>query len=80
VPYLAILLAVFGISFPAGDPSPKRPTMPRGCFSKMLWSADDQDRPCVWITQVEEDGSFRAAVSNAGGDVHYRVAVGNPAD
>jgi hypothetical protein len=80
VHYLAILLAAFGISFSAGLPSPERPEMNRACFSKRLWSGDDQNRPCVRILRVEEDGSFQAAVDNADGNRRSTVSVSNPSD
>ena len=72
---LAILLAALGLAAPhphtAQDPV---------CFSKPLWSAREELRPCVRITQVHEDGSFEASVGNAGGSQRYRVSVGNRAD
>jgi hypothetical protein len=77
---LAILLAALGLSTPAAETATHRATASRSCFSKKLWSTDDQNRPCVRVLRVEEDGSFRAAVSNASGNRRFTVSVGNRAD
>jgi hypothetical protein len=72
---LAILLAALGLAAPHPH-SAQEPA----CFSKHLWSAREELRPCVRITQVHEDGSFEASVGDARGDQRYRVSVGNRAN
>jgi hypothetical protein len=50
---------------------------PRVCRSAKTWGpAPDRFRPCVRITNVEEDGSFGYAVSDADGTVRYTAGVG----
>lgn len=56
------------------------------CFPAAKWgeptggttTADDNTRPCVRITRVYEDGSFKAAVQDADGPVRYSIGVGVP--
>jgi hypothetical protein len=78
--FLAVLISALTVSTPAAHSSPERTTPERTCFSKKLWSADDQDRPCVRVIRVEEDGSFQASVSDANGTPRYTVGVANPHD
>jgi hypothetical protein len=49
------------------------------CFPAGKWApAPDGIRPCVRVTRVYEDGSFKAAVSDASGVVRYSLGVGVP--
>lgn len=49
----------------------------RTCFSAKQWGpVEDQYRPCVRITRLYEDGSFKYAVSDADGTVRYSGGVG----
>lgn len=52
----------------------------RTCFPASMWDGTEQHpdsvRPCVKITRVYEDGSFKAAVSDANGTVRYNIGVG----
>lgn len=70
----AIALAGFGAAQVAGaNTAPS----PRTCFAAKNWGpAPDSIRPCVQITQVEEDGSFAFSVSDADGTVRYTSGVG----
>lgn len=54
-------------------------SVPHGrCMSARSWSADDGLRPCVSVRRVYEDGSFKAAVTDANGTVRYSIGVGVP--
>jgi hypothetical protein len=55
-------------------------TTRRVCFSREAWSTADEYRPCVEIVRVEEDGAFKAAISDASGTVRYTLGVGNPTE
>lgn len=50
------------------------------CFPASLWDGDeghpDSVRPCVRVSRVYEDGSFKYAVSDANGTVRYSGGVG----
>jgi len=48
----------------------------RVCFSAASWDANDAKRPCVRVTNVEEDGSFGYAVTDADGTVRYTAGAG----
>lgn len=51
----------------------------RTCFSAADWNGGttpDRYRPCVAITRLYEDGSFKYAVSDASGTVRYSGGVG----
>lgn len=54
------------------------------CFPAAKWgdtpadTADDFQRPCVRITRVYEDGSFKAAVQDADGPTRYSIGFGVP--
>jgi hypothetical protein len=50
----------------------------RVCFSREMWRGEDRYRPCVEIVRVENDGAFKAAISDASGTVRYSVGLGNP--
>lgn len=39
----------------------------RTCFPAAKWNGEDGYRPCIEVLRVEEDGSFRFRVSDAGG-------------
>jgi hypothetical protein len=81
VAFIVILIAALAFSLPRADatsePEAAPTRVPRVCFSEKLWSADDARRPCVRVARVEEDGSFRATVSDADGRVRYRFGVGS---
>jgi len=49
---------------------------PRTCFTAAEWSGPDKYRPCVRVTRLYEDGSFKYAVSDANGTVRYSGGVG----
>lgn len=49
---------------------------PRSCFPLIEWNAEPWLRPCVKITRVYEDGSFKFAVSDQRGTVRYSGGVG----
>lgn len=79
---LALFVSLVGSAF-AG---PNR-TGDGRCFPRDVWSdsndqsvsggiVSDVDRPCVRVTRVFEDGSFRAVVSDASGRFRYRVSIG----
>ena len=76
---LAVLLVSLGLAVPQSH-APQPSAFNRVCFNKQLWSARDELRPCVLITELDEDGSFEATVTNARGDARYRVRIGNRAD
>jgi hypothetical protein len=70
---LVALLVVEAIWLGSSDAS-----MPvRACFSKEAWSGNDRYRPCVEIVRVEENGVFKAAVSDASGTVRYSAGFGS---
>jgi hypothetical protein len=48
----------------------------RTCFPSIEWNADQALRPCVKISHVYEDGSFKFAVSDHDGTVRYSGGVG----
>lgn len=49
----------------------------RTCFPASRWNADPQYRPCVRITRVYEDGSFKFAISDHNGTVRQSGGVGS---
>ncbi len=55
-------------------------SFPRTCFPAKLWDGTEQHpdsvRPCVRVTRIYEDGSFKFAVSDADGTVRYSGGVG----
>lgn len=50
----------------------------RSCFAERLWEDTPGLRPCVRITRIYEDGSFKVAVSDGNGTVRYSMGVGVP--
>ena len=61
--FAAIPVVALGAKAPWNSHHP----YPRVCFSKQKWSANDHDRPCVYI-QLFEDGSFNSQVEQFDGD------------
>lgn len=69
---VALLLAV-GIAVAAVA---SQPAHSRSCFPASSWDADQGKRPCVEVTRVEEDGSFRFRAFDADGTTRYTSGVG----
>ena len=83
-PFLAVvLIAAAGVVSEAASAGSSGGTVegtahaPRVCFSKSDWGpAPDSKRPCVKITKLYEDGSFRVSVTDGDGTVRYSTGVG----
>lgn len=46
------------------------------CFPASKWGATAGERPCVEVTRVYEDGSFKFRVADANGTTRYSGGVG----
>lgn len=69
---VAMLLALgIAVAAVAAQPGPGRK-----CFPASSWDADQGKRPCIEVTRVEEDGSFRFRASNADGTERYASGIG----
>lgn len=72
------LVGVVGAAGFNGGTAVSSGTTTRACFPAHSWNAPQRLRPCVRIVRVEEDGSFKAAVSDHDGTVRYSLGVGVP--
>jgi hypothetical protein len=70
---VALLVAVgIAVAAVASQPGPGRK-----CFPPAGWGpASESLRPCVEVTKIYEDGSFRFRISNADGTVRYGSGIG----
>lgn len=77
---LTACLVFAGVAYgnrPAPVPSVTAEQAPRVCFDAAKWGPAPQSKaPCVRVTRVMEDGSFRFAVSDRSGHVRYVSGVG----
>lgn len=71
---IAKCLALAAIA--AAFASPADAGTSRVCFPASSWDANDVKRPCVQVTGVEEDGSFRYRVTDADGVERYTAGIG----
>ena len=76
---LGILIA-FGLTLPGlivgPDPAGANDRANRLCFSAVLWSANDAERPCYSISGPEEDGSGRLTIKAE--RKTWRCSIPNP--
>ncbi|HEX3241117.1 MAG TPA: hypothetical protein VHR18_13405 [Solirubrobacterales bacterium] len=73
---VALLLVVSVGAVEGSTASATERTVGGACFPAGSWDADLDDRPCVRIVRVAEDGSFSYAVTDADGTRRYRGAIG----
>lgn len=78
-----VLLGALGGSALGGDRTKPKDRIAHGlCLPASVWDgseqAPDSQRPCVQVTRVYEDGSFKARVLDRNGTVRYSLGVGNP--
>ena len=73
-------LIVAALSLPAvlvgPDPAGANDRANRLCFSAVLWSANDAERPCYSISGPEEDGSGRLTIKAE--RKTWRCSIPNP--
>lgn len=62
------ILAALVVTLVAVSLSDAATTPPTICFPAHKWDAHDGDRPCLRV-RLYEDGSYRATVREADGDV-----------
>lgn len=70
-PVLYLLILGLGLVVSAHSAAPQRV-----CFPAHRWNADPQYRPCVQVSRLYEDGSFKFRVSDYNGTVRYSGGVG----